>query len=135
MIVDELIFNFVTQTPLEEHMDKQDIQLSALSKRFNSCIVISSDSITYHGCLGFVSYLSITLSYSFLMRFIRLLPQPLHVPAVSDDEEDTPKQVISQSTTVITRTVVPPYGQRAGWKPSTLEDFGAYATGLSPFLC
>ncbi|KDR81752.1 hypothetical protein GALMADRAFT_239938 [Galerina marginata CBS 339.88] len=55
-----------------------------------------------------------------------LLPQPLYAPAVEDDEDEvqTRVHVISQSTTVITRPVVPPYGQRKGWKPSSLEDFG-----------
>ncbi|PPQ66451.1 hypothetical protein CVT26_011209 [Gymnopilus dilepis] len=54
-----------------------------------------------------------------------LLPQPVHAPAVSDDEEQVPSQVISQlQTTVITRAAIPAYGKRKGWKPSSLEDFG-----------
>ncbi|KAG1778472.1 SKIP/SNW domain-containing protein [Suillus placidus] len=51
-----------------------------------------------------------------------LLPLPAYVPAVSDDEEEVPQLTPSQS--VITRTLIPPYGQRVGWKPLKSEDFG-----------
>ncbi|KAG5647296.1 hypothetical protein DXG03_000833 [Asterophora parasitica] len=52
-----------------------------------------------------------------------LLPQPVHAPAVFDDEEvvQTPAPV---QQTLITRPTRPPCGQRQGWKPSTPEDFG-----------
>ncbi|KAF9482798.1 pre-mRNA-processing protein 45 [Pholiota conissans] len=53
-----------------------------------------------------------------------LLPRPLNAPSLSDDEEQTRIIAVSQSNTVIARTAIPPYGQRSGWKPSSLEDFG-----------
>jgi hypothetical protein len=52
----------------------------------------------------------------------RLLPVPLHAPAVSDDESDL--LPIQPSQSLIQRHVIPPYGQRKGWKPSTQDDFG-----------
>ncbi|KAF9053195.1 pre-mRNA-processing protein 45 [Panaeolus papilionaceus] len=52
-----------------------------------------------------------------------ILPTPVHASAISDDEDNVQTFVAQSSTTVITRPVVPPYGQRAGWKPSSLEDF------------
>ncbi|OAX41692.1 hypothetical protein K503DRAFT_735079 [Rhizopogon vinicolor AM-OR11-026] len=51
-----------------------------------------------------------------------LLPLPAHALAVSDDEEEVPQPAPSQS--LITRTPIPPYGQRVGWKPLNPEDFG-----------
>ncbi|KAG2755828.1 hypothetical protein P692DRAFT_20843926 [Suillus brevipes Sb2] len=51
-----------------------------------------------------------------------LLPLPAHAPAISDDEDEVPQPAPSQS--VITRTPIPPYGQRVGWKPLKSEDFG-----------
>ncbi|KAJ2934932.1 hypothetical protein H1R20_g2153, partial [Candolleomyces eurysporus] len=55
-----------------------------------------------------------------------LLPKPVNASVASDDEDDVqitrPEATTSQS--VIIRTVVPPYGQRKGWKPSSQEDFG-----------
>ncbi|KAF9566327.1 hypothetical protein CPC08DRAFT_740719 [Agrocybe pediades] len=52
-----------------------------------------------------------------------LLPQPVYAPA---DEEEITTRVTSQAqtTSVIVRNAIPPYGQRAGWKPLSLEDFG-----------
>jgi hypothetical protein len=52
----------------------------------------------------------------------RILPQPTYAPAVSDDEDDVQQFAPSQS--LISRTTVPPYGQRPGWKPASPEDFG-----------
>ncbi|KAG2146852.1 SKIP/SNW domain-containing protein [Suillus bovinus] len=51
-----------------------------------------------------------------------LLPLPTHAPVISDDEEEVPQPAPSQS--VISRTLIPPYGQRVGWKPVKSEDFG-----------
>ena len=54
-----------------------------------------------------------------------LLPQPVY-GSVNEDEV-----VISSAhnslppSEVVARSVIPPYGQRKGWKPTTLEDFGA----------
>lgn len=50
---------------------------------------------------------------------------------VSDDDDDVvlqvqPQQQAGPSQSVIVRQVVPPYGQRRGWKPASLEDFGAW---------
>ncbi|KAI0807707.1 pre-mRNA-processing protein 45 [Fomes fomentarius] len=58
-----------------------------------------------------------------------LLPKPLNAPIVSDDDDDEVPQVQAQqqpgsSQSVVIRQVVPPYGQRGGWKPTSLEDFG-----------
>ncbi|KAF8911069.1 pre-mRNA-processing protein 45 [Gymnopilus junonius] len=54
-----------------------------------------------------------------------LLPQPVYAPAVSDDDEHVSSQVISQlKSTIITRSAIPAYGKRSGWKPSSIEDFG-----------
>ncbi|KAG1826863.1 SKIP/SNW domain-containing protein [Suillus subaureus] len=51
-----------------------------------------------------------------------VLPPPAYAPTISDDEEEVPQPTPSQS--VITRTPIPPYGQRVGWKPLKSEDFG-----------
>ncbi|TFK42445.1 SKIP/SNW domain-containing protein [Crucibulum laeve] len=51
-----------------------------------------------------------------------ILPQPVYAPSVSDDEDDVRPTVVNQA--IITRAVVPPYGQRRGWKPTSQEDFG-----------
>ncbi|KAJ7864864.1 SKIP/SNW domain-containing protein [Mycena olivaceomarginata] len=51
-----------------------------------------------------------------------LLPQPLFTPTVEDESEITRPAAPSQ--VLITRATIPPYGQRAGWKPSSQEDFG-----------
>jgi hypothetical protein len=52
----------------------------------------------------------------------RILPQPTYGPVVSDDEEDI--QLSAPSQTLISRTAVPAYGKRVGWKPAGAEDFG-----------
>lgn len=66
--------------------------------------------------------------------FNSLLPQPLHAPAISDDEDyllpSHVPQGSSQSQSVILRNVIPPYGQRKGWKPSSQEDYGNYSCSL-----
>jgi len=54
-------------------------------------------------------------------NFHSLLPQPILTSVVSDDEAETQHQIPSQA--VITRTPIPPYGKRRGWKPTTQEDF------------
>ncbi|TCD68437.1 mRNA splicing protein [Steccherinum ochraceum] len=58
-----------------------------------------------------------------------MLPAPLHAPAVSDEDDHyvpTPQasRPLSQSQSVTLRTVIPPYGQRKGWRPGSQEDFG-----------
>ncbi|KAF9495870.1 pre-mRNA-processing protein 45 [Pleurotus eryngii] len=56
-----------------------------------------------------------------------LLPNPVHAPTVSDDEEDEivqQPQAAAPSLSIISRGVVPSYGQRAGWKPASQDDFG-----------
>ncbi|THH12012.1 hypothetical protein EW145_g280 [Phellinidium pouzarii] len=52
-----------------------------------------------------------------------LLPSPVYAPVVSDDEDDQP-QVLQPSTVLVTRQVVPAYGKRKGWKPTSQADFG-----------
>ena len=64
-------------------------------------------------------------------KLCRLLPKPVYAPSVSDDEEDEVVQPVAQSSSqasqsVVIRNAIPPYGQRVGWKPSSLEDFGAF---------
>ncbi|KAH9945852.1 pre-mRNA-processing protein 45 [Epithele typhae] len=57
-----------------------------------------------------------------------LLPTPVNAPVVSDDEEEFVSEIQPQqagpSVAVVIRQAVPPYGQRRGWKPTSLEDFG-----------
>lgn len=50
----------------------------------------------------------------------RLLPRPVHTTVESDDEEDVQMQ---PSTALVSKSRVPPYGQRKGWRPGP-EDFG-----------
>lgn len=54
----------------------------------------------------------------------RLLPQPLNSLSISDDENDIQLQASSQA--IVTRAVVPPYGQRTVWKPTSQDDFGEF---------
>ncbi|KAI6166837.1 SKIP/SNW domain-containing protein [Pisolithus thermaeus] len=49
------------------------------------------------------------------------LPQPIYTSTIVDDEE-FPQPIPSQA--VVTRTPIPPYGKRKGWKPISQEDFG-----------
>ncbi|KAJ3761120.1 SKIP/SNW domain-containing protein [Lentinula raphanica] len=53
-----------------------------------------------------------------------VLPRPLHSSV--EDQEDSYTQFSAQpaSREVIARFTVPPYGQRKGWRPSKLEDYG-----------
>jgi SNW domain-containing protein 1 len=53
-----------------------------------------------------------------------LLPQPAHAPVISDHDDNTISSTSTSQLAVVARTVVPPYGQRRGWKPSGPEDFG-----------
>ncbi|KAH8827293.1 pre-mRNA-processing protein 45 [Flagelloscypha sp. PMI_526] len=57
-----------------------------------------------------------------------LLPTPIH-SGPTETEQHHPKSFAGPSSAVITKQAVPPYGQRAGWKPTRPEDFadgGAY---------
>ncbi|KAI6028577.1 SKIP/SNW domain-containing protein [Pisolithus orientalis] len=49
------------------------------------------------------------------------LPQPIHTSTITDEEE---LQQFIPSQAVVTRTPIPPYGKRKGWKPTSQEDFG-----------
>ncbi|THH16156.1 hypothetical protein EW146_g4441 [Bondarzewia mesenterica] len=51
------------------------------------------------------------------------LPAPIHAPAVSDDEGDF-NQVSAPFHALALRSVVPSYGKRNGWKPTSQEDYG-----------
>ncbi|KAL4077226.1 SKIP/SNW domain-containing protein [Scleroderma yunnanense] len=51
-----------------------------------------------------------------------LLPQPTYTSTVLDADAEIQHQVPSQA--VVTRTPVPPYRKRRGWKPTSQEDFG-----------
>ncbi|KAG6907421.1 mRNA splicing protein [Tephrocybe rancida] len=51
-----------------------------------------------------------------------ILPQPVHAPVVSDDEEEEVHVPVQQ--VLASRPTRPPYGQRKGWRPSNPEDFG-----------
>ncbi|KAL0946543.1 hypothetical protein HGRIS_012749 [Hohenbuehelia grisea] len=60
-----------------------------------------------------------------MSALVSVLPAPIHAPVISDDEDDIvekPQPAPSQAVTI--RLAVPPYGQRAGWKPSSQEDYG-----------
>ena len=84
-----------------------------------------------HGRARLVSLSDPLYSLSMLTRTpSSLLPNPIHAPVVSDDEDDVvsqvqPQQQAGPSQAVVIRQAVPPYGQRRGWKPTSLEDFGA----------
>ncbi|KAH9997579.1 SKIP/SNW domain-containing protein [Russula vinacea] len=54
------------------------------------------------------------------------LPAPIHAPAVPEEEETLQPPSTSTSTPppVASRHVVPPYGQRNGWRPTSPEDYG-----------
>jgi hypothetical protein len=79
-----------------------------------------------HGCTCKVSLGNHYIFLFFVNIFDSLLPQPIHASVVSDDEDAPQTQFVAaqSSTSVITRVVRPPYGQRQGWKPSSQEDFG-----------
>jgi hypothetical protein len=76
------------------------------------------------------AYALLILFYSGILNWLRdsLLPTPVHAPAISDDDEEI--QLPTPSTSLISRSVVPPYGQRKEWKPSSLEDFGELEMAL-----
>ncbi|KAH7911398.1 SNW1 protein [Hygrophoropsis aurantiaca] len=50
------------------------------------------------------------------------LPPPTYGPIISDDEDEIQRPAPTQS--LIPRNVIPAYGQRRGWKPTSPEDFG-----------
>lgn len=52
-----------------------------------------------------------------------LLPKPVYAP-VDDDEKGEQVTFAQTSMTVVTRQVVPPYGKRRGWKPTSQSDYG-----------
>ncbi|KAF7311366.1 Transcriptional regulator Cwf13 [Mycena kentingensis (nom. inval.)] len=52
-----------------------------------------------------------------------LLPTPIHSRDVEDDAEYS-HSPSAPSTSLIARPSIPPYGQRRGWRPSNLGDFG-----------
>ncbi|KAF8559749.1 hypothetical protein OG21DRAFT_1594559 [Imleria badia] len=51
-----------------------------------------------------------------------VLPQPIYVSDILDDEDQVFLPIPSQS--VVVRAAIPPYGKRKGWKPTSPEDFG-----------
>ena len=56
------------------------------------------------------------------------LPPPVHAPVVADNEEIFQQSTPSTSTpslAVVSRQIVPPYGQSNVWKPVSQEDYGA----------
>ncbi|KAJ7217177.1 pre-mRNA-processing protein 45 [Mycena pura] len=53
-----------------------------------------------------------------------LLPKPIHAPALDDEPEISHSSAAAPPQSLILRVVVPPYGQRRGWRPSSQEDFG-----------
>jgi hypothetical protein len=64
----------------------------------------------------------------------RLLPSPVNAPAISDDDSHVPIAPVAPSQAVIIRAAVPPYGQRAGWRPTGQEDFGESCQSMSHAL-
>lgn len=93
-----------------------------------ACLLLSF-TFPHHGRPRFVR--AQTRLYALLFSLCcRLLPKPVYAPSASDDEDDEVVQPVAQSSaqasqSVVLRNVVPPYGQRAGWRPSSLEDYGA----------
>ncbi|KAF7322402.1 Transcriptional regulator Cwf13 [Mycena chlorophos] len=51
-----------------------------------------------------------------------LLPTPIHAQSV-EDEAEIRISAAAPSQSLISRPTIPPYGQRRGWKPSTLSDY------------
>ena len=45
----------------------------------------------------------------------------MHSATVEDEDEH---EVTAPTLAIIPKSVIPPYGQRRGWKPTTPEDFG-----------
>lgn len=52
----------------------------------------------------------------------QVLPQPVNLSTVSDIHHDY--SAPEPSKAIISRPVVPPYGQRKGWKPTSQDDYG-----------
>ena len=77
-------------------------------------------------CLYSSHFLSLTL-----FEHASVLPKPIYAPTVSDDEEEEQPQVAQSSAVIVTRQVVPPYGKRKGWKPTSQADFGESALNES----
>ncbi|KAJ7074109.1 pre-mRNA-processing protein 45 [Mycena amicta] len=50
-----------------------------------------------------------------------LLPTPIHSQSVEEESEISRPSAPSQS--LIARSTIPPYGQRRGWRPSSLSDY------------
>lgn len=125
--------HFIEQCPAKNGKCVTSVLLP-LTQANTSSVVSSADTPTlafckfhHHGCSSCVrSYFASLAADNLSSIYCRLLPQPFHAASVSDDEKETQPTLVSRlATTVITRTVAPPYGQRSGWKPSSLEDFGA----------
>lgn len=52
----------------------------------------------------------------------RILPKPVHVPSV--EEEDEEAQDVASISTLTIKASLPAYGTRKGWKPTSQEHFG-----------
>ena len=77
---------------------------------------------------AYVSY----VRYFILLTFqFSLLPLPTNAPTDFDDEEEVQVPQSAHSQSLITRTPIPPYGQRIGWKPLNPEDFGMCVCSIS----
>ncbi|KAF8651492.1 hypothetical protein AX16_004790 [Volvariella volvacea WC 439] len=50
-----------------------------------------------------------------------ILPQPINTTTISGDDTHA---LQSSTQTLSVRRVIPPYGQRKGWKPTSQDDFG-----------
>ena len=67
-----------------------------------------------------------------LIPLTSVLPQPIHVQDIPDDEDQVAPAIPSQSIAV--RPAIPPYGKRKGWKPTSPEDFGMSHSSFSNAL-
>lgn len=71
------------------------------------------------------------LSRKTMATLAQVLPQPLNLPAVPDIHDDYTAHEPSQA--VISRPVVPPYGQRKSWKPTSQDDYGMRNSSSSTY--
>lgn len=102
--------HYGTNTAIHDADITQDIQVA--SQRLSGCS---------NGCSCCVRSFHAPQSYQ-LTPLASVLPQPIHVSDIPDDEDQVSLAIPSQSVAV--RTAVPPYGRRKGWKPTSPEDFG-----------
>ena len=100
-------------------------------------LIVTTIATINHGRSCFVRLCMLLLCWLTNSHLSRLLPQPVHAPVISDEDDNAVLQVQVQqagpSQSVVIRQAVPPYGQRRGWKPTSMEDFGALCRWLAVY--